>query len=185
MTGRRLRHALYLLAERALTWAVSPYLRAHLLRALGASVGRNVRVYEARFFNLENGFRHLVLDDDVHIGTGCLIDLSDRVHVRHGAVLSPRVIVLTHSDAGAHHRSPLSGMFPARRAPVDIGAGSWVGANATLLCGVAIGSQAVVAAGAVVTAQVPSLTVVGGVPAERLRDLTDEDFPPRFAPKGR
>ena len=47
----------------------------------------------------------------------------------------------------------------------------WIGANATVLAGVNIGDGAVVAAGAVVTKDVPALTVVGGVPARVLKTI--------------
>lgn len=45
----------------------------------------------------------------------------------------------------------------------------WIGSNATILPGVTLGDWAVVAAGAVVTQDVPPLTVVGGVPAKVLK----------------
>ena len=48
----------------------------------------------------------------------------------------------------------------------------WVGANATILPGVTVGRGAVVAAGAVVTAHVPPMTVVAGVPARIIRQIT-------------
>lgn len=50
----------------------------------------------------------------------------------------------------------------------------WIGSNATILPGVTIGDWAVVAAGAVVTKDVPELTVVGGVPAKVLKRLQKE-----------
>lgn len=49
----------------------------------------------------------------------------------------------------------------------------WVGAQATILQGVTIGRNAVVAAGAVVTHDVPAGTVVGGVPARVIRQTVD------------
>jgi maltose O-acetyltransferase len=66
---------------------------------------------------------------------------------------------------------------PARRyakleaLPVTIGAGVWVGARAMILPGVTIGDGAVIAAGAVVTKDVPANTVVAGVPATVVREL--------------
>ncbi|WP_280528702.1 DapH/DapD/GlmU-related protein [Actinomyces faecalis] len=48
----------------------------------------------------------------------------------------------------------------------------WVGANATILPGVHIGYGAVIAAGAVVSAHVPPMTVVAGVPARVIRRIT-------------
>jgi acetyltransferase-like isoleucine patch superfamily enzyme len=167
----RVRHGLFLLSERTLTWCVNPYWRARLLRALGAKVGNNVRVYEARFFNLFTGFHNLTLEDDVHVGPGCLIDLSDRVVIGRGAVLSPRVTVLTHSDPGHHHGASLASVFPTYSAPVVIEENSWVGANAVLLAGAVVGRLAVVGANSLVRGSVDPKTVVGGSPARKIRDL--------------
>lgn len=47
--------------------------------------------------------------------------------------------------------------------------GCWIGANATILCGVKIGKCAVVAAGSVVTKDVREYSVVGGVPAKHIK----------------
>ena len=55
--------------------------------------------------------------------------------------------------------------------PVVIGDDVWIGANAVILPGVTIGRHVVVAAGAVVTKDVPDNCVVGGVPAKVLKDL--------------
>ena len=116
----RVRHFGYLAVERLLTWALVPQLRAQILRALGATIGRNVRIYEARFFNLSDGFRNLVVGDDVHIGPGTLVDLTDRVSIGSGSVISPRCILLTHTDAGEQHGSPMTEHIRSRaRAVAD------------------------------------------------------------------
>ena len=52
-----------------------------------------------------------------------------------------------------------------------LGRNVWVGSNATILSGVTIGDNAVVAAGAVVTKDVPADTIVGGVPARPIRRI--------------
>ena len=56
-------------------------------------------------------------------------------------------------------------------APIVLGKNVWVGSNSTILQGVTIGDNAVVAAGAVVTKDVPADTVVGGVPARKLKTI--------------
>ena len=53
--------------------------------------------------------------------------------------------------------------------PITLKARCWIGANATLLPGVTVGSQAVVAAGALITKDVQAGSVVGGVPARVIR----------------
>ena len=57
---------------------------------------------------------------------------------------------------------------------VTIGRDVWIGGNCTILPGVTIGNNVVIAAGAVVTKDVPSNCVVGGVPAKMIREITDD-----------
>ena len=57
--------------------------------------------------------------------------------------------------------------------PVHIESGAWIGANVTILPGVTIGENAIVAAGAVVTKDVPANSIVGGNPAKVIRMLND------------
>ena len=68
---------------------------------------------------------------------------------------------------------------------VEIGNDVWIGARATILDGVKIGDGAVIAAGAVVTKEVPPYAIVGGVPAKvikyrfsesRIKELLDEKW---------
>ena len=61
-------------------------------------------------------------------------------------------------------------MFPA---PVKIGKRVWIGAHATVLAGVVIGDNAIVAAGAVVTKDVLANAVVAGVPAKIIKTVKE------------
>lgn len=56
----------------------------------------------------------------------------------------------------------------------SVGEKVWIGGNVTILPGVTIGNNVVVAAGAVVTKDIPDNTLVGGVPAKKIRDLEDD-----------
>ena len=62
------------------------------------------------------------------------------------------------------------------QAPVTIGANTWIGARAVVLPGVVIGDFCIVAAGAVVTKDVPDYTVVAGVPAKEIKKIDPTDF---------
>jgi acetyltransferase-like isoleucine patch superfamily enzyme len=172
-----MRHGLFLLIEKLLRWCIHPRLRARLLGLFGASIGSNVRVYETQFFNLQQGFRNLRLADGVHVGTGCRLDLKEVLSVGVRSTLSPGVTVLTHADPGAAQGSAMAGHFPPRAAPTTIGADCWIGTNAVLLAGTRVGDLAVVAAGAVVTADVPPATVVAGVPAVPKKNLVAANSP--------
>ncbi|HEX7401368.1 MAG TPA: hypothetical protein VF369_04230, partial [candidate division Zixibacteria bacterium] len=97
---RNVKIGIYMLIEKLLRWCISPYIRSNLLRFLGARIGKNVRIYEVRIINLINGFKNLVIEDDVHIGPGTTIDLTGKVIIKQKSTLSPQVLILTHSDAG-------------------------------------------------------------------------------------
>lgn len=169
--GPAMFHGTFLLLEKILRWCIHPRVRARLLRLCGAHIGRNVRVYEIQLFNLQHGFRNLHLADDVHVGPGCRLDLSAQLRVGARSTLSPGVTVLTHSDPGSTHGSKLLAAYPARFAPTSIEVDCWIGANATLLAGVSVADLGIVAAGAVVTCDVPTKCVVAGVPAHIVKEL--------------
>jgi acetyltransferase-like isoleucine patch superfamily enzyme len=65
-------------------------------------------------------------------------------------------------------------------APVTIGHDVWIGTHALVLDGVKIGTGAVIAAGAVVTRDVPDYAIVGGVPARLIRYRLDADIAARL-----
>ena len=56
-------------------------------------------------------------------------------------------------------------------APIHIGNRVWIGAHATILAGVTVGENSIIAAGAVVTKDVPANTIVGGVPAKIIKEI--------------
>ena len=58
--------------------------------------------------------------------------------------------------------------------PVRIGNDVWIGGNATILPGVTIGNNVVIAAGAVVTKDVPDNTLIGGVPAKVIKTIEND-----------
>ena len=66
--------------------------------------------------------------------------------------------------------------FSARTEPVEIGDYVFIGPRAIILPGVKIGKGAVVAAGAVVTKDVPDFTIVGGVPAKEIGERKNKDL---------
>jgi len=97
--------------------------------------------------------------------TQTLLTVSDR------ATISPNVTLLCSMHP---EEANLPGDY-GERSPITVGRDAWIGADATILGGVSIGAESIVAAGAVVTDDVPPGTVVGGVPAKPLKRVGDHD----------
>jgi len=158
-----------------------PQLRTPFLRLLGATIGADSIVHGPRFFNLyRTGISGLTLGSFCFVGEECLFDLADRITLADHATVSERVIILTHTNVG-YRTHPLQPYLPSIAAPVYLDSGCFVGANATILPGVRIGACSIVAAGAVVTEDVPPWHVVGGVPAKVVKVLQPQDDEARLA----
>ena len=106
---------------------------------------------------------------NVFINAGCKfqdqggITIGDRTFIGHNVVLA----TLDH-DIDPEKRLL---MHPA---PIHIGENVWIGSNATVTRGVTIGDNSVIAAGAVVTRDIPANVVAGGVPAKIIRAISEE-----------
>ena len=110
--------------------------------------------------------RNIRIGKNVFINSGCCFQDQGGIELGDGCLIGHQVVIATlNHDLDPRKRG---GMVPA---PVRLGKNVWVGAHATILAGVTIGDNAVVAAGAVVTGDVPPDTVVGGVPARVIKKI--------------
>ena len=105
--------------------------------------------------------KNIHIDRHVFINMGCKFQDQGGIFIDDGALIGHNVVLATLNHAMEPERR--GDMLPA---PIHIGKRVWIGANAAVLPGVTIGDGAVVAAGAVVTKDVPANAVVGGVPAK-------------------
>ena len=111
----------------------------------------------------------LVLGERVFINTGATVVANHSIVVGDDCLIGDLVAIFD-SD---HHRMEPS--RPTRFAPVRLGANVWVGRAAIILPGVTIGDHAVIAAGSIVTGDVPARTLMAGVPARPVRTLEIPD----------
>jgi putative colanic acid biosynthesis acetyltransferase WcaF len=154
-----------LLFNRLLTDIPSNRLRVAALRRLGADLGEHVYLFGGSEV-LEPG--NLRIAGRCHIGRFCQVDARGGIDIGHDVVIASHVLLIT---ADHDHRDP---GFAGRLGPIVIGDRAWLASRSTVVRGVTIGEGAVVAAGAVVTEDVPPWTVVGGVPARPIGDRPRE-----------
>lgn len=113
--------------------------------------------------------KNISIGKNVFINSGCHFQDQGGITIGDGTLIGHNVVLATIN----HDLSP-SKNRKNHYAPIKIGNNVWIGSNATVLSGVTIGDWAVVAAGAVVTKDVSSMAVVGGVPAKVLRMVQDD-----------
>ena len=139
----------------------------------GASIGAGTRIWH--FVHVLKGTeigancvlgQNVMVGPDVRVGDGC--KLQNNVALYKGVTLE-RDVFCGPSCVFTNVLTPRA--FVERKdefAPTHVGRGATIGANATIVCGNSIGAYATVAAGAVVTRDVPDHALVAGVPARRI-----------------
>jgi len=140
-----------------------------LLRTYGAKVGENCDIESFLIFHNCKDYKNLSIGNNCHIGKDVFFDLKAPIVMEDSVTISMRVTILTHLDVG---KSPIKEYgFPRLHSKVVFKKGCYIGANATILQGITIGECAIVGVGAVVTKDVPSFTIVGGVPAKIIKKI--------------
>jgi len=135
-------------------------LLAHLT---GRAVDESVTVFPPLYADFG---KNIVLGRRVFINAGCTFQDQGGVTIGDDSLIGHNVVFATlNHDLDPARRAD---MHPA---PIVVGRNVWIGSNATVLPGVSIGDNAVVAAAAVVTKDVPAGTVVVGSPARVVRSL--------------
>ncbi len=122
------------------------------------------------FCCINNAVGDVIIGDNTRIGLHSTVigpvEIGSNVNLAQGII----VTALNHNFTDCTKRIDEQGVSTAK---VTIGNDVWIGANATVLPGVTIGNHSVVAAGAVVTKDVPPYSLVGGVPAKILKKLKE------------
>lgn len=162
-------------------------MRAASQRALRLTMELNSQYYEPeevrrRFFELicqpeDETFclfppfhtdygKHIKVGKNVFINTGCHFQDQGGIEIGDGTLIEHNVVLAT-----LNHDEDPALRHILHPAPIKIGKNVWIGANVTIVSGVTVGDDAIVAAGAVVTKDVPPETMVGGVPAKVIRKV--------------
>ncbi len=138
-------------------------IRDRLSEVIGTRIDKSTRVFIP--FHTNFG-RFISIGKNVFINHGCtLLDLGG-ITIEDDVLIGPKVNLLSEG----HPLEP-GGRKVLELNRVHIKRNAWIGAAATVLPGVTVGENSIVAAGALVTRDVPDNTVVGGVPAKVIREI--------------
>ena len=138
-------------------------IRDRLSEIIGTQVDESTTVFAPFYTNFG---RFIRLGKNVFINHACSFVDMGGITIEDEVLIGPKANLITEN----HPLDPTD-----RRAlickPIVIKRKAWIGAAATILPGVTVGENAVVAAGAVVSKDVPANTIVGGVPAKMIKSI--------------
>jgi acetyltransferase-like isoleucine patch superfamily enzyme len=157
-----------------------------IIDASDLEVGDDFKVWSGPRPTLISGWGRMRFGDRCFVNVGTTIISVEQIVVGDDVAFANDVYVMDSDSHGVEGR-------PHKQAPIHIGDGCWIGARAIILPGVTLGKRVLVAAGAVVTRDVPDDCLVAGNPARVVRELTypvgcrrawhDEHCPcPKIAP---
>ena len=111
----------------------------------------------------------LTIGDRTFINEGSELHVGQQVSIGADCAIAGHVII---RDRDSHRLGTTTDLAPLTEAldPVSIGDHVWIGSRAMILKGVSIGPGAVIAAGSVVTHDVPSQSLAAGNPARVIRE---------------
>lgn len=123
-----------------------------------AGISRGVRI----IYNDKRRKGKLKIGKNTYIGTNSILDITKSIIIGNNVQIAPNVLIFTH-DSSKDRKNPIE-------KEVIIENNAYVGAGTIILCGVRIGKNVIIGAGAVVTKNVEADTVVSGVPARVVRE---------------
>lgn len=138
-----------------------------LLKKLSKSCGKNVSVKQ--YVILEN-VQHLELGDNVSIHPFCYLEAAGGIKIGNDVSMAHNTSILSVNHSWGDETLPIK-YNAINYKPVTIEDDVWIGCGTRIMAGVTIHNRSIIAAGAVVTKDVDTKTIVGGVPAKMIKSV--------------
>ena len=144
------------------------FFNAKLLRFLNnIKISKNVIIKSKAQICSCNKSAKIYIGQNTTVGYYTFIYSSEKIEIGKDCMIAPFVYIVD-SSHGTKLNSTMNSQ-PNKTSPIIIEDDVWIGANSTILPGVKIGKGSIVAAGSVVTTDVPENNLYGGVPAKFLK----------------
>jgi acetyltransferase-like isoleucine patch superfamily enzyme len=136
-----------------------------------SNIGKKVEIatYCSIFSREEPTSGNLRIGNNVQIGDFNIIDLTGNVEIGSDVALGPNCVIYSHEHDYRKNTSKIAWKGELIVASVKIEDGAWIGSGVTILPGVTIGKSAIIAAGSIITKNVPENTLWAGVPARQIK----------------
>lgn len=126
-----------------------------------------------QIFSREGGYHGILnIGDDSHIGDYTIIDVAGDVIIGKKVAIGPNCVFYSH-DHIYSDRALAAWEGGVKTGNIVIEDGAWIGSGVTILPGITIGRNAVLAAGSVVTKDVEEYCIYGGIPAKLIKRITE------------
>ncbi len=145
---------------------------SYVLSKYGADIDASSDIESGLTFHNCVSFENLKVGANSHIGKNCFLDLKDKIEIGKNCTISMGCSLITHQDMG---NSVLGEIYGKTHGRINIRENAYIGVGSTVLQNVEIGNGAIVAAGSMVKDNVPSDTIVGGIPAKVLKKIKREN----------
>lgn len=150
-------------------------------RAGRISLGNSVRLLDHVWLNVATedptGAPTIVIEDGCNIGYDTIISGKNYVHIERDVLIGQQVVIQDHNHSYEDIAVPIIKQGITEGGRIRIGAGSWIGRGAAILCSrgeLTIGRHCVVSANSVVMRSIPDYSVVFGIPATIVRQYDPE-----------
>ncbi len=157
-------------------------MKNSLINALsydGVEIGNNFTLGKYAIIEctgvLRNVGNSLKIGNNVGINHFCFIGVRGDIEIGNDVIFGPRVNIFSENHNYEDITIPIKNQGVTKGKTI-IGNDVWIGANVSIMSGVKIGDGCIIAAGAIVTKDIPPYSIIGGVPAKVLKNRKKEDY---------
>ena len=137
-------------------------IRSICAKLIMKKCGHNINIEKNASFS-----RNCILGNNSGIGCDCV--LNGTVTIGNDVMMGPECMFFTENHAFGNINIPMNLQGNSVEKPIVVGNDVWIGARVLVMPGVKIGDHSIIAAGAVVTKNVPEYAIVAGNPAKVVR----------------